>query len=585
MTDSAWRKLHAQRFPDLLFDCGNDRDPGIIYGPDLRDWSAKATTPDQARIEKYIDRFDLSDKRLLHIGIGNSGLARRFHRRVKEIVGTTIDEPEIKVAETLGCPNYSVALHNKYSGDTSVLTGKFDVIVDNNPTSPCCCVKHLAALFGFLDERLADGGFIVTDRGGLAWIPEESNRRWSFDFDDLAVVAATAGFTAFRATNSVYVLSRSAPPMPSLGSLTRHFGRRAAAFPGKVVRNGPRRLARIFRKGMKRLLLSAVPGAVPERFRQGKVQPKHAAPRANLLIVGAPKCGTTAWVEYLRSHPDIFFPDSKEDCYFALDLPRFRFIQSEADYAKLFADSGGAKVIGEASAMYLFSESAAEAIRHYNPDAKILIFLREQEEYLPSLHNQFLWEFSEEIEDFETVWRLSGQRPPDTIPQTCLEPRTLDYAAMGRFREQVERYLANFPAAQVRVIRFRDWVADPRATYLEILDFLGVDDDGRTEFPRVNPGVTYRSRNLARFIIRPPTLARRMARLAKTLTGPFGRWLDRTARKIGLKSTPGYRKEISPELRDEIRRYYAEDNKMLEERLGRASEATVAANALEGTAA
>ena len=82
MNDLAWRKLHEERFSELPFDCGNDISPGIIYGPDLRDWSAKATTPDQYRIEKFIDRFDLRDKRVLHVGIGNSGLAKRFHRRV-----------------------------------------------------------------------------------------------------------------------------------------------------------------------------------------------------------------------------------------------------------------------------------------------------------------------------------------------------------------------------------------------------------------------------------------------------------------------------------------------------------------------
>src|SRR5438309_7963833 len=109
MTDAAWRELYKLRFSDLPFDCGNANDPGIIYGPDLRDWSTKATTPDQYRIERYIDRFDLRDKRLLHVGIGNSGLAKRFHGRVKEIVGTTIDEPDIRVAQALSYPNYSIA--------------------------------------------------------------------------------------------------------------------------------------------------------------------------------------------------------------------------------------------------------------------------------------------------------------------------------------------------------------------------------------------------------------------------------------------------------------------------------------------
>jgi len=291
------------------------------------------------------------------------------------------------------------------------------------------------------------------------------------------------------------------------------------------------------------------------------------APRRlpNLFIVGAPKCGTTAWAEYLGNHPDIFFPKYKDQCFFALDLPNFRLVRTDADYAELFAASGNAEVIGEASAMYLFSEAAAAAIHDHDPGSKILIFLREQEDYLPSLHNQFLREFAEEIEDFETAWRLSGRRPPDTIEPTCLEPRTLDYAAMGRFREQVERYLSVFPGDQVRVIQYRDWIADPRGTYLEILEFLGLEDDGRMAFPRINPGQTYRSRALARLIMRPPTFVRRIARLMKAL--PFGHWLYRAARSTGFRSAPGYRNAIGPELRDEIRRYYADDNRLLEQRL------------------
>ncbi|MFL6760317.1 sulfotransferase family protein [Sphingomonas sp.] len=298
----------------------------------------------------------------------------------------------------------------------------------------------------------------------------------------------------------------------------------------------------------------------------------HTGPRLpNLFIVGAPKCGTTAWAEYLRSHPDIFFPTVKDHCYFAFDLPNFRLTNTKSDYVELFRESGKAKVIGEASAMYLFSKAAADAIRQHDPDAKILIFLRDQEDYLPSLHNQFLWEFAEEIEDFEVAWRLSGGRPHGTVPAQCLEPATLDYAAMGRFREQVERFLANFPAEQVRVFRFRDWVADPRATYLEILEFLGLQDDGRSAFPPVNQGTTYQSRILTRLIVSPPTALRRSARLIKKVTGPLGRQLHRLALRAARQaSAPGYKK-ISPELREEIEHYYAEDNRLLDERLQRST--------------
>ena len=241
-----WRALQTQRFPELPFDCGKCADPGVRFSEELRDWSDKATTPDQRRMELYIDRYDLREKRILHIGIGNSGLARRFQGRVAEIVGTTIDEPEIKVAEALGLPNYRFVLHNKFSGDNQALAGSFDFILDNNPTSPCCCVRHLATLFEFYTEKLAPEGQIITDQQGLEWVPEGSNPRWGFSFDDLAAAAAVAGFSAYRANRIVYVLSRSAPPRPNLQSLSRHALRRTASLSGRVAKRLARSLRAIF---------------------------------------------------------------------------------------------------------------------------------------------------------------------------------------------------------------------------------------------------------------------------------------------------------------------------------------------------
>jgi hypothetical protein len=243
-----WRRVHALRFTDLPFDCGNNRDPGVRFCADLSDWSNKATTPDQRRIERYIDRYDLRRKRILHIGIGNSSLAQRFRGRVGEIVGTTIDLPEIEVAQALGLPNYRAVIHNKYSGLDEAVEGKFDFIVDNNPTSPCCCIRHLADLFTFYANKLGEHGQIVSDRLGLGWIPDDSNPRWRFDFDDLAVVARAAGLSAYRMGKNIYVLSRCPPPAPGLASLARHIVRRAVMLPGQIKRNGPRLFALHFRR-------------------------------------------------------------------------------------------------------------------------------------------------------------------------------------------------------------------------------------------------------------------------------------------------------------------------------------------------
>jgi hypothetical protein len=246
-----WRVLHRSRFLDLPLHCHNGLDPGIIYNEDLRNWSDKATTPDQRRMEHYIDRYDNKNNRILHVGVGNSGLAKRFHNRVKEIVGTTIDYPEMEVADSLKISNYQVVMHNKFFGDTLDVLGKFDFILDNNPTSPCCCISHLADLFDFYVRRLAPGGQIVTDLGGLSWVPDGQNPRWRFSFNDLAAAGAAAGLYALRTNNEVCILAQSAIRKPGFRALSRYALRRTIALPGKIVRKGPRAVARLLRKLMK----------------------------------------------------------------------------------------------------------------------------------------------------------------------------------------------------------------------------------------------------------------------------------------------------------------------------------------------
>jgi len=214
MLTGKWKELHRSRFRDLAADCGG---PPIESGdPALRNWSEKWTTPDQLRVERYIDQFDLSEKRILHIGIGNSGFARRFHDRVHEIVGTSLDEPEIKLARSLKYQNYLTMIHNKYSGDSQEIRGSFDFIVENNPTSACCCLRHLAELLRLFECRLGGDGQIVTDRVGLAWIPQGANPRWSFDFDDLQAVASAVGLNAWKINRNTYVLCRTVPSKPAL---------------------------------------------------------------------------------------------------------------------------------------------------------------------------------------------------------------------------------------------------------------------------------------------------------------------------------------------------------------------------------
>ena len=284
--------------------------------------------------------------------------------------------------------------------------------------------------------------------------------------------------------------------------------------------------------------------------------------RPNLFIVGAPKCGTTAWVEYLSSHPEIFFCDPKEPHFFNTDIPNFRWVRSLDEYLKLFVRAGSKKVVGEASILYLYSQEAAERIAEFNPDAKILIFVRSPERFIPSYHQQLLYNCDEDEADLARAWDASGKRAGDALPKGCRDPRLLDYKSIGKFGEQAARYLDCFGEDRVRIVRFEEWTASPRQTYVSLLGFLGLRDDGRTEFPRINAAHDHRSQTVARLTQRPPPFATRISRAVRSLPGLSGFQPVRLLRKFNR--VEGYRSsELGSDLREEIAAHYSEDQRHL----------------------
>lgn len=228
------KDLKAARFPELPLRCESPHEPGIDETDEWRDWTALETTPDQFRIERYLSHLRLANKSILHVGIGNSGLARRFSRRAGRIVGTTITENEARHGAEQSLPNYTVELHNKYSGRALASPGPFDFIVDNNPTTFCCCLEHLMVMLRFYESSLADKGQFLTDRAGLGWVVSApgSNPRWKFSFEDLAAVSAKVGLRAYAIDNDIMALARERPePVRGmwLRERTRSMARRVKA--------------------------------------------------------------------------------------------------------------------------------------------------------------------------------------------------------------------------------------------------------------------------------------------------------------------------------------------------------------------
>jgi hypothetical protein len=291
--------------------------------------------------------------------------------------------------------------------------------------------------------------------------------------------------------------------------------------------------------------------------------------KPELFIVGAPKCGTTALCEYLRTHPSVFISRPKEPFFFCDDLPGLPGVKSAEQYDALFREvPPGTRIAGEGSAVYLCSDVALERIRAFSPGARIIVMLRNPIELAPSFHSQLLYNRTEDEQSFERAWSLQDERAQGrSIPALCREPAILQYRRVARLGEQVERLFSIFPREQVLLIFFEDFRRSPREVYLRVLDFLGVPDDGRTDFPRVNENKSHRLGALARFTQHPPRILSAAASAARRLLGRRDLVFLGPIRRAN--ASVGSRAPLSSEMRRQLADEFSSDVEQLARLTGR----------------
>ncbi|WP_353686678.1 sulfotransferase [Thermodesulfovibrio sp. 3462-1] len=201
----------------------------------------------------------------------------------------------------------------------------------------------------------------------------------------------------------------------------------------------------------------------------------------NFFIVGAQKAGTTSLYEYLKEHPEIYMSPVKEPHYFAkdLDYENMRrdmkrttiFIRTLEEYLELFNGVKNEKAIGEASPSYLYSKVAAYEIKKFNPDAKVIMILRDPVErayshYLMNLRDgltsekDFIKEVLSDLKKPKKGWGISHL-----------------YIELGLYYEQVKRYLDTFPKDNVKILLYEDFKLNTYEVIKDIFSFLGVENN------------------------------------------------------------------------------------------------------------
>jgi hypothetical protein len=198
--------------------------------------------------------------------------------------------------------------------------------------------------------------------------------------------------------------------------------------------------------------------------------------KVNLFIVGAARCGTTSLWQILRQHPQIFMPADelyKEPAFFS----GLRGLTDIEAYLRIFSDASPEhEWIGEASTAYLTDPVSAKRIYDYNPDARIIIMLRNPAERAYSLYNWMVQDGYEFAGTFQEALDLESKRGDKEIPN-WFEPEyywNYMYFQSGLYHEQLKRYIDLF-GDKVLIIKFEDFMRDAVKAYDSVCAFLGLE--------------------------------------------------------------------------------------------------------------
>ncbi|MCZ4407828.1 sulfotransferase [Cryomorphaceae bacterium 1068] len=245
----------------------------------------------------------------------------------------------------------------------------------------------------------------------------------------------------------------------------------------------------------------------------------------NFFVVGVVKGGTTSLYHYLAQHPDVYLPPIKETNHFAssdisekdflkgyaqdvnLDLDRYikggmketihiAHVNEDHHYNALFSKVEQENAIGEISNSYMICPNAAKAIYDFNPEAKILVILRNP---IRRAWSQFLMNLREAKSDADNfIQELENDHAQNPKGWGVNH----QYLELGKYSDQLKRYFDLFGKDQVLPIFFEDYKKSPDDVLASICTFLEIDASFEFDFSeKSNASALPRNAGLNRFLV------------------------------------------------------------------------------------
>lgn len=180
--------------------------------------------------------------------------------------------------------------------------------------------------------------------------------------------------------------------------------------------------------------------------------------RANFMVIGAQKCGTTSLAKQLSEHPEICFSDEKEPGFFNSTADWMLRLE---EYHSLYSPSPG-QLCGEASTMYTFLPEFKEThmrLHEYNPNLKLIYMMRQPVERIISHY----------------AHRVNHGHALALPEKAVLDDPS--FIQRSRYGFQIQPYIQLFGRNKIHFILFEDYTSDPIEILMNVASFLGVSPE------------------------------------------------------------------------------------------------------------
>lgn len=174
----------------------------------------------------------------------------------------------------------------------------------------------------------------------------------------------------------------------------------------------------------------------------------------HFLVIGAQKCGTTTIYEDLRTHPDVALSEKESAGLLVHDVAT---PEGRAAYWRMFP-ARAAGLTGEVATDYAMLpeiDAVAKAAAVFDR-VKVVYIVRDPVKRVISHHHHMVTE----------------RRAPESIVEALAGiPALVDNS---RYATQIRPWIEAFGRDAVLVLRFEDYMADRRAGFAQLQEFLGL---------------------------------------------------------------------------------------------------------------